>query len=187
MSVVDFQCHCTHETTAPGSKPRAAFAARDFCSMAAVLLAVRFLLSIRDVGGPPSPISVVSAEIERSITTSPRYLSKPIRDIQPIADCVLADNPETPGQAPSYFGEFDRESRRIVRLEVPKPDGSTLHIAMLRSEEWLRNQIGFVVAENSDPSGERLGVSPPSEVQEPFPAESGQPNKENLEKGVRSL
>ncbi len=35
---------------------------------------------------------------------------------------------------------------------------------MLRSEEWLRNQIGYVVGEKSNSSGERLGLSknPPS-------------------------
>ena len=89
---------------------------RFFGIMAAVLLAVGSLLSIREAGGPPSPMSVASADIQRSEHSTPRYSSKPIRDIQPIADRVLADNPETPGQAPSDFGEFDRESWRIVRL-----------------------------------------------------------------------
>lgn len=96
---------------------------RGFGIIAGVLLAAGSLLSIRDAGGPPSPMSMASADVQRSEQTSPRYSSKPIRDIQPIADRVLADNPETAGPAPSDFGEFDRESWRIVRLEFPKPDG----------------------------------------------------------------
>ena len=110
---------------------------RGFGIMAAVLLAVGSLLSIRDAGGPPSPMSVASAELGRSGQTSPRYSSKPIRDIQPIADRVLADNPETPGQAPSDFGEFDRESWRIVRLEVPKPDGEWMRVTLARPVAWV--------------------------------------------------
>lgn len=49
-------------------------------------------------------------------------------------------------------------------------------INMLRSEEWLRNQIGYVVGEKSSPSGERQGLSknPPSPNHE-----SGQPKAES--------
>ena len=51
-----------------------------------------------------------------------------------------------------------------------------LSIHIPRSEEWLRNQIGYVVGEKSTPSGERLGLSknPPSPNQE-----SGQPKAES--------
>ena len=110
---------------------------RCFSTTAAVLLLIGSLLSIRDAGGPPSLIAVASANVQRSEQTSPRYSSKPIRDIQPIADRVLADNPETPGQAPSDFGEFDRESWRIVRLEVPKPDGEWMRVTLARPLTWL--------------------------------------------------
>ena len=98
--------------------------AHGFGIMAAVMLTIGTLLWVRDAGGPRHVLSVASAEIQPSMTDSVKYSSKPIRDIQPIADRVLADNPETPGQAASEFGEFDRESWRIVRLEVPKPDGA---------------------------------------------------------------
>ncbi len=73
---------------------------------------------------------------------------------------VLAKNPEvssverrTRGPEPSF------ERWLHLTLETPKPDGSNLTINMLRSEEWLRNQIGFVVAENSAPSGKRQSLS----------------------------
>ena len=111
--------------------------ARGLGIVAAVLLAVGSLLSIGDGCGPPSPISVASAEIQRSVANTPRYSSKSIRDIQSIADRVLADNPETPGQAPSDFGEFDRESWRIVQLEVPKPDGEWMRVTLARPLTWL--------------------------------------------------
>jgi hypothetical protein len=114
---------------------------RLFGIMAAVLLAVGTLLSIRDAGGPPSPMTLASADIQQIGPTQPRYSSKPIRDIQPIADRVLADNPETPGQAPSDFGEFDRESWRIVRLEVPKPDGEWMRVTLARPLTWLETAV----------------------------------------------
>ena len=49
-------------------------------------------------------------------------------------------------------------------------------INKLRAEDWLRNQIGYVVGEKSTPSGERQGLSknPPSPNHE-----SGQPKAEN--------
>ena len=94
-------------------------------------------MSIREAGGPSSPMPLASADIQRIGPTQPRYSSKAIREIQPIADRVLADNPETLGQAPSDFGEFDRESWRIVRLEVPKPDGEWMRVTLARPVTWL--------------------------------------------------
>lgn len=111
--------------------------AHGFGIMAAVMLTIGTLLWVRDAGGPRHVLSVASAEIQPSMTDSVKYSSKPIRDIQPIADRVLADNPETPGQAASEFGEFDRESWRIVRLEVPKPDGEWMRVTLARPLMWL--------------------------------------------------
>ena len=111
-----------------------------FGIMAVVLIAVGSLLSIYDAGRPPSPpnaISLASADVQRSKAVQRRYTTKPIRDIQPIADRVLADNPETPGQAPSDFGEFERESWRIVRMEVPKPDAEWMRVTLARPVAWV--------------------------------------------------
>ena len=113
------------------------YASHCFAIIAAVLLALGSLLSIREAGGPSSPMPLASADIQRIGPTQPRYSSKAIREIQPIADRVLADNPETLGQAPSDFGEFDRESWRIVRLEVPKPDGEWMRVTLARPVTWL--------------------------------------------------
>ena len=38
---------------------------------------------------------------------TPKYKTVAIREIQPAGYRVLADNPQTPGQAPGDFGEFD--------------------------------------------------------------------------------
>ncbi len=87
--------------------------------------------------------------------------TRAIQDIR-VGQRVLAKNPE--------ISSLERRTRRAepdfgrwlqFSLEMPKSDGSTRHIEMLRFEEWLRNQIGFVIREIPDPSGERLGVSPP--------------------------
>lgn len=110
---------------------------RFFGIVSAALFAIGSLLSIRDAGGPPSSMSAASADVERSEQSWVRYSSKPIRNIQPIADRVLADNPETPGQAPSDFGKFNRESWQIVRLEVPKPDGEWMRVTLARPLTWL--------------------------------------------------
>jgi hypothetical protein len=88
--------------------------------------------------------------------------TRAIQDIR-VGQRVLAKNPE--------ISNLERRARREepefsnwlqLSLEMPKSDGSTLHIEMLRSEEWLRNQLGFVIGEVS--SGERQGVSPPSVI-----------------------
>ena len=92
---------------------------------------------LRDAGGPPSPMSVASAELGRSGQTSPRYSSKPIREIQPIADRVLADNPETPGQAPSDFGEFHAANWRLVKMVVRKPDHEWMKVTLSRPQAWI--------------------------------------------------
>ena len=42
--------------------------------------------------------------------------------------------------------EPNSESWLHFTVEMPTPGGSNLTINMLRSEEWLRSQIGFVVA-----------------------------------------
>ena len=87
--------------------------------------------------GPPSPMSVASADAQRSEPTQTHYSSKPIREIQPIADRVLADNPETRGQSPSDFGEFHAANWRILKLVVPKPDHEWMKVTLARPQAWI--------------------------------------------------
>ena len=70
-----------------------------------------------------------------------------IQDIK-VGQRVLAKNPEISSlelrtrRAEPKFGRWLQLS-----LEMATSDGSTLHIELLRSEEWLRLQMGFVVGE----------------------------------------
>ncbi|MBL8814374.1 MAG: glycohydrolase toxin TNT-related protein [Planctomycetaceae bacterium] len=117
--------------------PRASFVSRGLGVITVILLAVGSLLSLRDAGGPPSTMSVASADVGFAEPKAPRYLSKPIRDIQPIADRVLADNPGTDGQAPSDFGEYVAAEWRILRLIVPKPDREWMKVTLARPKSWI--------------------------------------------------
>ena len=130
----------------------------------------------RDAANGVMPGAVASIHSERPVLPAAASVkTRAIQDIK-VGQRVLAKNPE--------ISNLERRTRRAepdfgrwlqLSLEMPKPDGSTLHIEMLRSEEWLRNQIGFVIGEIPDPSGERLGVSPPCTTTE----ESGQPKAES--------
>jgi hypothetical protein len=112
------------------------------------------------------PRAVASIHSERpALPGSAIVKTRAIQDIR-VGQRVLAKNPE--------ISNLERRARRVepefsnwlqLSLEMPKSDGSTLHIEMLRSEEWLRNQLGFVIGELS--SGERQGVSPPSTTPTP--------------------
>jgi hypothetical protein len=119
----------------------------------------------RDAANGVMPGAVASIHSERpALPAAANVKTRAIQDIR-VGQRVLAKNPE--------ISNLERRTRRAepdfgrwlqLSLEMPKSDGSTLHIEMLRSEEWLRNQIGFVIGEIPDPSGERLGVSPPSAI-----------------------
>ncbi|MFM8474473.1 MAG: polymorphic toxin-type HINT domain-containing protein, partial [Planctomycetaceae bacterium] len=61
-------------------------------------------------------------------------------------------------------------------------------INKLRAEDWLRNQIGYVVGEKSTPSGERLGLSknPPSPNQESGPPKAESRASESQTRGLKA-
>ena len=80
---------------------------RGLWTLAACLLSVGGLLTLRDADPrelPPLPSAVAS--VAQDEPESPQYLSKPIREIQPIVDRVLAGDPDTDGQAPSDLGGY---------------------------------------------------------------------------------
>jgi hypothetical protein len=52
---------------------------------------------------------------------------------------VLADNPQTPGQAPSDFGEFDPNTWRVHRFLMSKPNGGWLKIGLARPVSWIES------------------------------------------------
>lgn len=70
-------------------------------------------------------------------TTAPaKYVTKPIRDIR-VGERVLARNPEVTDAERTLAVEPDPATWRHIELEMPKPDGSLLHIDLLRPVEWL--------------------------------------------------
>jgi hypothetical protein len=72
-----------------------------------------------------------------SHANEPRYLTKSIKDIYPVVDRVLADNPETPGQAPSDFGEIDPSNWRLLKAITEKPEGGSLTVTLARPLWWF--------------------------------------------------
>ena len=103
---------------------------------------------------------------------SPRWDSVTIREIQPAGYKVLADNPQTPGQAPSDFGEFDSNTWQVHRFLISKPNGGWLKIGLARPLAWIesveRNDSGQVWLEF-----EELGIADWATLQatEPCPSD----------------
>jgi hypothetical protein len=68
----------------------------------------------------------------------------PIQDIR-VGQRVQAHNPEVSAKERESWDEPDWSQWQLVRLEMPKPDGSLLQIEMLRPQEWLDSQAALVV------------------------------------------
>lgn len=68
----------------------------------------------------------------------------PIEDIK-VGMRVLARNPEISDEERATWIEPNWAEWYHLTLVMPKPDGTELHIEMLRSEEWVRSQIGYAV------------------------------------------
>ena len=54
------------------------------------------------------------AEAVAAPTSAPKNKTVAIREIQPAGHKVLADNPQTPGQAEGDFGEFDSQTWQVL-------------------------------------------------------------------------
>ncbi len=76
------------------------------------------------------------------LSESAEYLAKPIRELRPIVDRVLADNPETAGQAESDFGEIDPSEWRLLELRMPEGDGGELQATVARPLDWIDAVLG---------------------------------------------
>jgi hypothetical protein len=122
--------------------------------------------------GKSFDLSTPSASAEAAATpATPKYKSIEIRDIQPAGYKVLADNPQTPGQAAGDFGEFDPKTWQVHRFLMTKPNGGWVKIGLARPVEWIesveRNDSGQVWLEF-----EELGIADWATLQatEPCPA-----------------
>ena len=90
----------------------------------------------------PTVNADVSGSLDRHTSATCR-----IQDIK-VGQRVLAHNPEVSDETRHSWGEEPDFSQWLqLTLEMPKPDGSTLYIEIVRSEDWVNNQLGYVVAD----------------------------------------
>ncbi|MDP1562026.1 MAG: polymorphic toxin-type HINT domain-containing protein [Pirellulaceae bacterium] len=78
----------------------------------------------------------------------PSLVKIPIKDMR-VGTRVPAFNPEVSATERAGFREPNWYQWMKLRLEMPKPDGTLLEIEMLRSEEWLVQQMAVVVQPES--------------------------------------
>ena len=89
--------------------------------------------------------------------------TRPIEELR-VGDRVMAYNPEVTEAERSSWQQPDWESWIKLSLLMTKPDGSELRIQLLRSEDWVMSQLGFVV-DRVDPTG-RAGSHRPEKVEQ---------------------
>ncbi|MCC9603192.1 HINT domain-containing protein [Stieleria sp. JC731] len=99
------------------------------------------------------------AHAQRAQQQSPvaDHSTKAIEQIR-VGERVLARNPEVSNEERASWTEPDWSGWLQLSLVMPKEDGSELQIELLRSEDWVRSQINFIVDVQNDLSTE---ISPP--------------------------
>ncbi len=94
----------------------------------------------------PATSSAVAEAVATPAT--PKYKTVAVREIRPAGYKVLADNPQTPGQAAGDFGAFDPKTWQVHRFLMSKPNGGWLKIGLARPVAWIesveRNDSGQV-------------------------------------------
>ncbi|MEZ6128795.1 MAG: hypothetical protein R3C59_08945 [Planctomycetaceae bacterium] len=84
-----------------------------------------------------------------------KVITTPIQEIR-VGQRILAHNPEVSRSERRSWGPEPDFSRWLhLTLEMPKPDGSTLTIQMLRPEEWLEAQMSYVIRDRDIPADGR--------------------------------
>ena len=121
--------------------------------------------------GSKSIDPVTASAIAEAVATpapTPKYETITIREIQPAGYKVLADNPQTPGQAAGDFGEFDLNTWQVHRFLMEKPDDGWVRIGLARPTAWIesvaRNDSGQVWLEF-----EELGIADWATLQDTEP------------------
>ena len=113
---------------------------------------------------PPQQLPLTVSDA-RSDSQAP--ITRPIETIR-VGERVLAHNPEVAAAERAAFANEPAWNTWLqLSLLMPKPDGSELRIEMLRSEDWVRSQLRYVV---DDPK--RNYVERPSADDE-LPQDSG--------------
>ena len=76
------------------------------------------------------------------------FATRHIEDIR-VGERVMAHNPEVSDSERAAWQEPDFSQWLKLALEMPKPDGSTLKIELLRSDKWFIEQVRFTSAKPS--------------------------------------
>ncbi len=91
-----------------------------------------------DVGNVPSAAVAAVETIPTSTEPQqPRYTSKAIQDLRPLADRVLANNPEIDGAAPPEYEHIDHDQLRVVTVHLDRNDGTRCEALIARTADWL--------------------------------------------------
>ena len=99
------------------------------------------------VRGTMPKAGAAASPLDARFATQPSAVRTQASESIRVGQRVLAENPEVSSfERCTRVPEPNFESWLHFTVEMPTPGGSNLTINMLRSEEWLRSQIGFVVA-----------------------------------------
>ena len=99
-----------------------------------------------------SLVPSATAETGPSFGAKPEIETQSIETIR-VGQRVLAHNPEVePSKRRSWGPEPDFSRWLHLTLEMPRPDGSTLTIQMLRPDEWVDSQLSYVIDEAAQSS-----------------------------------
>ncbi|MEZ6132845.1 MAG: polymorphic toxin-type HINT domain-containing protein [Planctomycetaceae bacterium] len=90
---------------------------------------------------------------------APTITTRPIETLKP-GQRALARNPEVSRAERAAYVQPDFQTWLLLSLEMPKPDGSTLFIEMLRSQQWYAQQVRYVVAEDPQSDSTEHSFSP---------------------------
>ncbi|MCA9137288.1 MAG: hypothetical protein KDB00_11030 [Planctomycetales bacterium] len=106
-----------------------------------------------DAAADEQLVSLTHAQRDLQQNAPTDHATKPIEQIK-VGERVLAHNPEVSDEERASWTEPDWSDWLQLSLVMPKEDGSELKIELLRSEDWVRSQINFIVDEQDDASTE---------------------------------
>jgi len=84
---------------------------------------------------------------------STRLGSAPIESLR-VGDRVMAYDPQVTQSERDSWQEPNWDQAIKLTLLMPKADGSELEIEMLRSEQWVMSQLGFLVDQTTEPNAD---------------------------------
>ncbi|MCA9136514.1 MAG: hypothetical protein KDB00_07140 [Planctomycetales bacterium] len=123
-----------------------------------------------DTASDEQLVSLTHAQRDLQQNAPTDHATKPIEQIK-VGERVLAHNPEVSEEERASWTEPDWSDWLQLSLVMPKEDGSELKIELLRSDDWVRSQLNFVVDEKTDAEiTEASPAGPTSQIAEPTPS-----------------